>query len=557
VGNWIGDSARAVHDAGIGLPPKIPGRQSPITGNQEVFNDYDMVVSISQRTINDQLRRLADQCVIPASLTLARQTDSNGEYVYTRVTPETVPYGAEFLNGSFVPQIQITATGTLVTLVLNFVAGTAGLLSGVGPLARLQTFDMTGWSYGLAVSLDLAAVASDDIAQGKGVPDLVRSQLQNFTSRMFDVRRLFLDLESVDLLRFDPATSSAGGAGPAGLDALTLFMQFYLRDLLRSGNPFVLGYSVTTNDRTVLPDDLRGVPDLLRPVGTTFTLYHEPSNPDLSNINFVLATKGGHGAISGTPRPFPANWLMPEQVDKVIYSHACLVEPLLIRPVFEQLRRTIARQIGSNIHIIQDNDYAVARSTTSYGFSFTISNVMAGDDQYTNRFTVVPSYMPGYASLTFQGDIEVYKKISKGALFCTAHGWAKGNVAWSGEISVTVANASLDTSHSFKTDGASHDSGTNSCADGMSWMGKITGGIVDVLSGFVHGLYFSNLFSQALSVGAPGIGDVSVAIRSLGPSVRGVIALPAGGLFEFDEPTIDAAGNLIVMLDYQPTRGPA
>lgn len=37
----------------------------------------------------------------------------------------------------------------------------------------------------------------------------------------------------------------------------------------------------------------------MKPVGTTFSLYYDPVNPDLSNLNFVLATKGLHGATTG------------------------------------------------------------------------------------------------------------------------------------------------------------------------------------------------------------------------------------------------------------------
>jgi hypothetical protein len=519
--------------------------------NQESFSEYDMVVSISQKTINDQLQKLVAHGVIRPTLILAQQTDAKGNFIYQMLdSPAAIPKGAAFINAMVLPEIAIPASGTLVTLVLRFTAGTAAFWSGVGPLAQLNTYDMTGWSYGITVTLDLKAVAAGDLAHG--VPDLVRAQLTNFTSRMFNVSRLFLDLASTDLLRFDTQTTNADVTGESGIKQLALFMQFYLRSMVDSGNPFVLGYSITTNDNSQITDDLRNVPDLLKATGTTFTLYHEPSDPNLSNLNFVLVTKGGHKTIAGTPRNFAANWLLPEKCDgKVTYSGRCLTEPMLVQPVFEQLRQTVYAQISSNINVAEGNDYSAARMETGNGWSFNISNVASGDDQYVNQFTVTLANGPGTVQIVFHGGIHAYKEVSKDAFFCTARAWASGDILWGGTITLAVTNGVLTIGTHFQTDSSNNHSDTNSCADAFSWIGKIIGGVLDVFTGFTDGFYFSNLVSSAFSVNIPGIGNVSVALQTLTNSVRSLIMLPAGGVFDFHNPTADGHGNLSLQLTYR------
>ena len=136
-----------------------------------------------------------------------------------------------------------------------------------------------------------------------------------------------------------------------------MFMNFYLKWLVSSGNPYILGYSLTTTDRTNYDPD-QNVPDSLRPVGTTYTMYYDPKYPDLSNLNFVLATKGGHRSIAGTPGNFDTNWISPtDQCDaKMIYSHSCLIEQFFLQPFFDQLRTGVYAQIKDQIDI-EGNDY--------------------------------------------------------------------------------------------------------------------------------------------------------------------------------------------------------
>lgn len=535
-------AAQAAGQAGASVPAP----------NARVFDDYDMVVAVPQRVINDQLARLQASGAIPGRLVLVQHADGQGNFTYEALqSPDQIPRGPDgtptlaCIDAAVRPRIAIPASGTLVTLVLDFLSGTAWLGGGFGPLAGVRQYDVAGWSYGVAVTLDLAEVARENVGH---VPASVQAQLGAFMDDMFRVDHLFLDLDAADLLRFDPAATGTGPAGDDGNRQLAAFMQFYLRDVARGGNPFILGYAATTTDATRVPAD-RNVPDTLRPTGTTFTLYHDPANPDLSTVNYVLATRGGHGRVGGTPANFTDPWFTAgDTADaKVVYSHACLAEPLLVHPVFDQVRQGVWSQVSQHVSVGEGNDYGAARQATGDGWRFVVSDVGGGDDQYTNVFTV----SNGGPRLSFAGNVHVYKEVSKDAFFCTARASAWGDAGWGGTLTLGVADGALTADSSFSPTQTSSDSSTNSCADAFSWMGTILGGVLDVFTGWADGGFFSHLFSDAFSVSIPGIGDLQVALRNVSASATNVVVLPAGGVFDVRNPAVDAAGNVSLELTYR------
>ena len=522
---------------------------------EAVFNDHDMIVAIPRRVINQQLQSLHASGAIAPRLVLVQHVDDKGNFTYESLaSSDQIPRGPDgtptlaCIDAEVCPRIDIPASGTLVTLVLQFLNGSVWTGGGFGPLAGVQQHDATGWTYGVAVTLDLAAVAKDDVAKGTAVPPAVQQQLNGFLDAAFRVDHLFLDLDSADLLTFDPGTTNTGTAGGDGVKQLAMFMQFYLRNLAASGNPFILGYTATATDQTQVPAN-QNVPDSLRPTGTTFTLYQDPFDPDLSTVNYVLATRGGHGSISGTPANFAGNWIRPgETCDaKVVYSHACLAEPLLVAPLFKQVREGVYAQVSQNVSVGEGNDYAAARQPTGSGWQFTISSVGGGDDQYTNAFTV----SNGGNVLSFAGHVHAAKSVSQNNFFCTAHASAWGDADWAGTITLGVANGALTAQGSFATVRSNSDSSTNSCADAFSWMGRIVGGVLDVFTGWADGGLFSNMFANAFSVSIPGIGDLNVVLGNLSASATSVVVLPAGGVFDFAAPAIDAAGNVSLELTYR------
>lgn len=169
----IGEAVRAVNRLGA----------QPATG-QEIFNNFDIVVAISQKTINDQLQKLVAMGTIKSRLTLV-QVAQNRQFKYLTSAAE-IPANAAYIDADIVPQIDIHASGTQLTFILAFKSGKAAFWQGgPGPLAQLTQFDVAGWRYGFAVTLDLTAITSGDAAKRQVTPDSVRRTLQDFQSRLF------------------------------------------------------------------------------------------------------------------------------------------------------------------------------------------------------------------------------------------------------------------------------------------------------------------------------------------------------------------------------------
>jgi hypothetical protein len=524
--------------------PVAVGLVGDVGAGAGVFQDYDMVVSLSQRLINDQLAKLVAAGALPSALYLSQDVDENNDFVYTRAGSEAeLDKDLPYVAASFTPQIDIPATGSTLNLVLAFRSGTASFWTGAGPGARQTIADMSGWRYACTVSLDLATIDAGALGQE---PEFIRDQLQAFTSAMFDVSRLFLDLESTDTLRFDAQASSAPGADDRAFQWFEQFMQFYLADLVRDHNPFVLGYPVTAAPSTPAQE---GVPDLLQPSGTTYTLYHEPSDPGLSSLNYVLVPRGGHQSIAGAPPALETNWLAQAGADAMaVYSRGVLTEPMLIAPVFTSMSQGVYQQISGSIGVGPGNDYGAARQEQDGALMFTISDVEGGDDRYVNRMRV--AFGADGGGLDYAGVIWVYKHVSKDDFFCTAEASSEAEVQWAGHVALTISGGGVSVAPSFQITGSNHNSNTNSCAEAFSWIGRILGGILDTFTFWTDGGFLSNTFADAFSVSAPGIGDIDVALGAVGSAAQSAIVLPAAGALTPAQVAIDHDGNVDIVMNY-------
>jgi hypothetical protein len=526
----------------------------------EIFNDYDMVVSVTQRTINDQLTHLMRLGVIQPQFIVVQ--DDKGFTVLD--SPSQIPMNPggkpkyPFINAKMWPQIAVSESGVNVTFILNFLSGTACFWDLTGSPPQLKSYDMTGWKYGINITLDLKAVEQADIGKRIKVPDLVKQQLHNFMSNMFQVNHLFLDFESTDLVRYDPNHTDTKDAGDQGLDYLALFMQHYLNDLVKKGNPYILGYSLTTSDSTKYQPD-QNVPDVLKPVGTTYTMYHDPDHQDLSTVNFVLVTKGGHSGILGSPGNFDTNWIRPDEQcnAKMIYSHSRLIEHFILEPFFNQLSAQVHSQIKDHISVPQGNAYAAAKVATQTGFKYTISNVAQGNDQYVNWFTVDIHNDKGQADLEFKGHIKLYKEVHKN-LGIDLEADASGFVDWSGTVSIkstkdAKGNPTLAMQHAFRID--NHDSRTHASTtqEVIATLLAIVKKVGDVISSALDTDFFRTLIDLVLDQIAisPEIGNLAVVMGNLGNSLSTVLLLPAGQEFFFKNPAADSEANLYLELTYK------
>jgi hypothetical protein len=155
----------------------------------------------------------------------------------------------------------------------------------------------------------------------------------------------------------------------------------------------------------------------------------------------------------------------------------------------------------------------------------------------------------------FSGHIGVYKEVSQNNFFCTAKAHASAAIEWGGKVTYSVQSvndkSSLKMDNSFQITRNDHNSGKNDCAKAFSWMGSIIGGIVGVFTHFIDGGYFTNMLSDAMRLGTPGIGDLNLAMNGLSDTVSSVVMLPAGQVFNFQNPSSDQDGNIVLQLKYQ------
>ena len=538
--------------------------------NADIFRDYDMVVAVTQETINLQLRHLVKLGTIRSEFILYQAIDDAGDFVFTiHEKWETVPKDANGIpqgacvRGSMMPQVNISASGQNITLVLDFSKGTAYFWVGQGPKAKLRQFDMKGWKYGVSITLDLAQVEKDAIGKSIAVPPLVERQLKQFVDDMFRVSSLFMDFNSTDLLRFDPAHTAAAGAPDIGMQQFVEFMNFYLTKTVKDGNPYILGYTIQTTPQQPSARTQQ-VPESLRPAGTTFNLFRDSTSANRSTLNFILATLGGHRQISGTPGLFDTNWIAPtDQCDAMlIYSRACILETLILKPLFEQFSQKCHDGIKNSINVPQGNTYDQGKTVVAGGMDFVISNVSTGNDQYVNTYKMRTAVdrENHQVDLNLTGDLLLYKEIKKKQDVCTAEAWARGTLKWKATISLAVTkdaqgNPELTTATSFEIVTSEQNSDQNDCAKFYSWIANALGSVLE----FFGSIFGQNLPSGVLqrvlemvmSAPVPGIGDLSTALGNLPNSFGTMFMLPAGDVFFFKKPDCDAESNVSIQLTYK------
>lgn len=418
---------------------------------------------------------------------------------------------------------------------------------------------MAGWICPIDVNLDLAALKKID---GANVPRIVQDQLAHFDPSMFSVNHLFMDFDSANLYA-DAAACSVNGQPDEIKQQFSEFMGDYLSIFTAKGtaagkaaNPFILGYVPTATSSASIADSK--VPPLLRPIGTTFTVYHDPNHADLSNINFVLATRGGVDGIQASPGIFDSNWIGPsDQCDgKMIYSHKVLVEPLLLKPLYDTIKDDVYNAVSGKLSVSQNNSYDQGRSLSDGIFTFRISNIDTGDDQYVNTFQAdLPARGAAPTIAITNGSIYIYKHVSKSEWPEDATAWANATTKWHGSISITASkdksgNPTLLPQMSYTLDSQHTDHGENGEAKFLEIIGNILGGFLDSLVPFDNN-FFSNLFKSLLSIDVPDLGSPAQAMSNIGKSIDGALILPGGQTFFFKDPAIDQDANLSLLLTYK------
>jgi hypothetical protein len=148
------------------------------------------------------------------------------------------------INAEYSSSIKITDSGTVVNLVLTFTKGLFYWMN-MSNGRIMPGFDMTGWSWGISVNVDLAGMERDAILKKTSLPPTVKKTLENFSVDQFAVSNLYLDLQGTDLAQFNPTLTSTPKAPKMIHDTFISFITNYLSDLKEdpSKNPYVLGYT--------------------------------------------------------------------------------------------------------------------------------------------------------------------------------------------------------------------------------------------------------------------------------------------------------------------------
>jgi hypothetical protein len=396
---------------------------------------------------------------------------------------------------------------------------------------------------------------------------------------MFDIRHIFLDLDSVDRKSPDPATTHVSDPRPGVHDAFVSFMEFYLIDLKAGKNPFILGSALLTTPQTVFRDaagQSTQVPDLLKPAGVSFSLFHDPDYPGRSCLCYALVTRGGHQTVSGSPPNLIANPIKKDGIDGVIaFSHAVFLEPVILEPVYLQIRDKVRAQVQQTL-TLDDSEYGggfpSVLTKQPYGtwepphvfswldgpqplkWSYPVASASHDDDRYGNSYTVTVVPSGSAEQLQFSGSIYVFKQHTTSLGFLgKAQAWASATIQWSSTVTIGVADSGTGVEIKATTTPMWQQSSRHSGHNVGASLVDIANAIANLCTGIANPASLPNIFSDMFEHPVSGIGSVGVAVGALGAVVGTSFVMPAGSVFSARNPQIDAMGNYQLELTVRPS----
>ena len=278
----------------------------------------------------------------------------------------------------------------------------------------------------------------------------------------------------------------------------------------------------------------------MKPVGNTFTVFEDPTNPDMSTVNFIHNTKlsgGKHGSgiQETTPGTFDTNWIAADEQcnGKMVYSGFCFLETIILEPFYNAFAQSTQDQVRQCLTLPSaPNSYWQARSTpeNGSGLHFEAFSQTGTNDDYTNNYDVI----------SINGTLYIKKTMSKDMLVCTAVAWKSNTVNWSTTIniqygydkvedkpSITVSNPQV------RITGTSSNSDKNGCADKWGTIGEIFGSFLDFFTAFQDGGFLGKLFSDTTGIGQFTMPAMNLALGTVSTASKNSFMLPAGDVFFF------------------------
>ncbi|UKZ77124.1 hypothetical protein TrVFT333_004842 [Trichoderma virens FT-333] len=396
----------------------------------EIFTirEYDMVVAVTFDAINRDLRKLAEANNKFHTLIIEMTFDDEGDQVgKLHDTWDTVPTN---------PPTACNESGWAVQLGVEFTSGSVwfrDVLSGNMRPAQ----NLAGWKWSILIKVGFAEIRNE---KRELIPDVVKNQLEHFTSQGFLISSIFCDLQNIDLLGTGPTVATTDPKvtikGPYKIMFSTLLMNWIEHVKQNAAiNPYILGY-VRSYPTSSDPDT--NVPDSLKPVGNTFNVFFDSAEQPRSTLNFIINTKNSS--------------IRPDICDgKMSFSFRSFVETLVLRTFYDTYAAGIHEQISSGgIDLGAFKTYDEAKTPTDTGYHFDVYDAQ-GDplNQCKTNFDVSFSKSSQGISIDIAGYLYWYKEKKKHVTVAgkseVARAWAGGEMSWKATIPITLQDGDSDT----------------------------------------------------------------------------------------------------------------
>ncbi|HEX2202968.1 MAG TPA: hypothetical protein VHG91_06710 [Longimicrobium sp.] len=493
--------------------------ERPQIVDNRTLQGFDMLVAITQKTLNDQMALLFAQGILPTSWEAA--WDPSKPDLPPKIS---VQWGAPSVN-----LVTAVSANRIVEARFPMASGTLTYLEPDpnDPFRNIpREVDCAGWTLVFQVNMGLADIA----ATAPVVPPEVRKQLEEFSTEMFRIEHLFLNFEDANLI-----TNSWRIEAPNGVPANAAFQTQFtvlLRRLIGlyqgSDNPYILGYSVTQTEGLArlalgytLPEGARVSADdpadspTFAPTGVSYSVFPERDRPDMSSLNFLLMTNhlpvpGGGAGL------FEHNWATDPNVQGEMVFSQFLILGNVVTP--------LAAAIGASPSALTRELRIAARNKDGGETSCQVSFGDGTRDLYLDfRYT-------------FDIDVEDH--------FGTGIGYVDGFVAWR-----TVLTYALDGDDRL-TVSTRNEGYQQKYERHPNWIGKLESYLAifaDVATGaFLSGKgIFTELVSDDWNT------KLDLRIDSAVADIRSRIILPAGNVYFFKDPRFNAAGDLRLALTYR------
>lgn len=202
-----------------------------------LLNNYDMVLAVSQNTINNQFFLLFAEGVISNTINISYLASNPALQLNATVNAPTVDMELDPAN---LNQLNFN---------LNFASGTFTYMDYAKDPNNPQSADVSGWVISMLVNLEQMTIASTT-PPGLNVSASAQQALSNYVGdSAFTVNALFLDFDNVNLsqLIINAAGVQMQPSDPQYPWVLTAMQQLFA-SLKSSGNPYILGFHAASNN---------------------------------------------------------------------------------------------------------------------------------------------------------------------------------------------------------------------------------------------------------------------------------------------------------------------